>query len=28
MQDMIDAIKHDTGFDPAAIVAARLRKKF
>jgi aminopeptidase N len=28
MQDMIDAIKHDTGFDPKAIVAARLRKQF
>lgn len=28
MQDMIDAIKHDTGFDPKALVAARLRKQF
>jgi aminopeptidase N len=28
MQDMIDAIKHDTGFDPKPIVAARLRKQF
>ena len=28
MQDMIDAIKHDTGFDPKAIVDARLRKQF
>ena len=28
MQDMIDAIKADTGFDPAALVTARLRKQF
>ena len=28
MQDMIDAIQHDTGFDPSAIVTARLRKQF
>jgi hypothetical protein len=28
MQDMIDAIKADTGFDPAALVEARLRKRF
>ncbi len=28
MQDMIDAIKADTGFDPKALVAARLRKQF
>src|SRR5439155_1140405 len=28
MQDMIDAIKADTGFDPAQLVADRLRKQF
>ncbi len=28
MQDMVDAIKRETGFDPKAIVAARLRKQF
>jgi aminopeptidase N len=28
MQDMVDAIKRETGFDPSAIVAARLRKQF
>nr|MBA2541474.1 peptidase M1 [Deltaproteobacteria bacterium] len=28
MQDMIDAIRTDTGFDPTPIVDARLRKKF
>jgi aminopeptidase N len=28
MQDMVDAIKRDTGFDPKAIVEARLRKQF
>ena len=28
MQDMIDAIKADTGFDPSALVESRLRKKF
>ena len=28
MQDMIDAIKADTGFDPTPIAEARLRKKF
>ncbi len=28
MQDMIDAIHRDTGFDPASLVASRLRKKF
>jgi hypothetical protein len=28
MQDMVDAIKADTGFDPAQIVTDRLRKKF
>ena len=28
MQDMIDAIKADTGFDPKALVEARLRKQF
>jgi aminopeptidase N len=26
MQDMIDAIKHDTGFDPSPLVASRLRR--
>ncbi|MCW5807457.1 MAG: peptidase M1 [Deltaproteobacteria bacterium] len=28
MQDMIDAIKADTGFDPTPIAEARLRRKF
>ncbi|CAN5735850.1 hypothetical protein BH11MYX3_BH11MYX3_48200 [soil metagenome] len=28
MQDMVDAIKRETGFDPKAIVDARLRKRF
>jgi len=28
MQDMVDAIKRETGFDPAALVESRLRKKF
>jgi hypothetical protein len=28
MQDMIDAIEHDTGFDASALVEARLRKQF
>lgn len=28
MQDMVDAIKRETGFDPKAIVEARLRKQF
>ncbi|MBA3391358.1 MAG: peptidase M1 [Deltaproteobacteria bacterium] len=28
MQDMVDAIKADTGFDPTPIVEARLRKQF
>jgi aminopeptidase N len=28
MQDMVNAIKTETGFDPKAIVAARLRKRF
>ena len=28
MQDMVDAIKRDTGFDPKTIVDARLRKQF
>lgn len=28
MQDMVDAIKRETGFDPKAIVDARLRKQF
>jgi aminopeptidase N len=28
MQDMIDAIEHDTGFDPSALVDSRLRKQF
>jgi aminopeptidase N len=28
MQDMVDAIKTETGFDPKAIVTARLRKRF
>ena len=28
MQDMIDAIKADTGFDPTPIAQTRLRKKF
>lgn len=28
MQDMVDAIKADTGFDPKAIVDARLRTRF
>ncbi|MCX5747313.1 MAG: peptidase M1, partial [Proteobacteria bacterium] len=28
MQDMVDAIIADTGFDPRALVASRLRKKF
>ena len=28
MQEMIDAIKRDTGFDPTAIARARLRKQF
>ncbi len=28
MQDMVDAIKRETGFDPRAIVDARLRKRF
>ena len=28
MQDMVDAIEAETGFDPAAIVEARLRKQF
>ena len=28
MQDMVDAIKAETGFDPKAIVTARLRKRF
>jgi aminopeptidase N len=28
MQDMIDAIERDTGFDPTSIAQARLRKKF
>jgi aminopeptidase N len=28
MQDMIDAIKRDTGFDPTPIAEARLRKQF
>jgi hypothetical protein len=28
MQDMIDAIETDTGFDPSAIVEKRLRKQF
>ena len=28
MQDMVDAIKRDTGFDPNAIALARLRKQF
>jgi aminopeptidase N len=28
MQDMVDAIKRETGFDPKAIVLARLRKQF
>ena len=28
MQDMVNAIKAETGFDPKAIVEARLRKQF
>ena len=28
MQDMVNAIKTETGFDPKAIVDARLRKQF
>ena len=28
MQDMLDAIQHDTGFDPSALAQARLRKQF
>jgi len=28
MQDMVDMIKRDTGFDPAALVEARLRTQF
>jgi aminopeptidase N len=28
MQDMIDAIRRDTGFDPTSIAEARLRKQF
>lgn len=28
MQDMVDAIAADTGFDPAPLVASRLRKQF
>jgi len=28
MQEMIDAIARDTGFDATALVEARLRKKF
>jgi hypothetical protein len=28
MQDMIDLIQHETGFDPSALVESRLRKKF
>ena len=28
MQDMLDAIRNDTGFDATPIAKARLRKKF
>jgi len=28
MQDMIDAIRADTGYDPAQLVTDRLRKQF
>jgi hypothetical protein len=28
MQDMVDLIQSETGFDPSALVASRLRKKF
>jgi len=28
MQDMIDAIKAETGFDPTPIAEARLRRQF